>query len=69
METEVVRLHETYEDDCFVYMVMELCQGGELATGSARVVDGQLPEIGSPLPNSNPKPPVLSNRFEAWDLR
>ncbi|CAE7026049.1 CPK2 [Symbiodinium natans] len=26
----VVRLHETYEDDCFVYMVMELCQGGEL---------------------------------------
>ncbi|CAE7880506.1 CPK2, partial [Symbiodinium microadriaticum] len=28
----VVRLHETYEDDAFVYMVMELCQGGELVS-------------------------------------
>ena len=31
-ESQVVRLHETYEDDAFVYMVMELCQGGELVT-------------------------------------
>eukprot|EP00438_Fugacium_kawagutii_P010125 Skav208966 [mRNA] locus=scaffold1134:52193:57316:+ [translate_table: standard] len=27
----VVNLRETFEDDRFVYMVMELCQGGELA--------------------------------------
>lgn len=29
--TEVVNLCETFEDENFVYMVMELCQGGELA--------------------------------------
>ena len=29
--TEVVNLRETFEDENFVYMVMELCQGGELA--------------------------------------
>lgn len=27
----VVNLHETFEDEHFVYLVMELCQGGELA--------------------------------------
>ena len=30
--TEVVNLHETFEDEHFVYLVMELCQGGELVT-------------------------------------
>jgi len=28
----VVRLQDTFEDDCFVYMVMELCEGGELVS-------------------------------------
>lgn len=30
-EQHVVNLRETFEDENFVYMVMELCQGGELA--------------------------------------
>ena len=29
--SKVVNLRETFEDENFVYMVMELCQGGELA--------------------------------------
>ena len=26
----IVKLYETYEDKDFVYMVMEICDGGEL---------------------------------------
>ena len=28
----IVKYHETYEDDKDIYLVMELCEGGELST-------------------------------------
>ena len=65
----IVKLKETYEDDESVYIVMELCEGGELfdrivsrghyterAAASVTRTIVEVVQVPNPNPNPNPRP-------------